>query len=293
MGTLQGYGSGTERTMDYRAFLVHVEADSTSSDARLVLAGALAEKYNAALIGVSAGEMPPLPMADPYGVNIDGEILQVEEDDLRKSLQVAETKFWEQPVCKKLPAAWRSAIGTPSKIVAQEARAADVVIAGRDLQRLRDAPYQAVDPGDLLMRLGRPLLVVPPGTDHLEAQHIVIGWKDTREARRAVWDALPFLVRARHVKVVEVVETENIDAAVKQGDAIVSYLERHGVKADAEVRTQRERSVADELLLVAEQIDSDLIVVGGYGHTRLREWVLGGVTGDLLKHSPKCCLLSH
>lgn len=279
--------------MDYRAFLVHVEADSTSSDARLALAGTLAEKYNAALIGVSAGEMPPLPIADPYGINVDGEILRMEEEGLRERLQAAETKFWEQSACKKVPAAWRSAIGTPSKIVAQEARAADVVIAGRDLQRLRDEPYHAVDPGDLLMRLGRPLLVVPPGTDHLEAQHVVIGWKDTREARRAVWDALPLLVLADHVKVVELVERENIDAAVTQGNAIVSYLERHGVKADAEVRTQRERSVADELLLVAEQTGSDLLVVGGYGHTRLREWVLGGVTGDLLKHSPKCCLFSH
>ncbi|WP_343234451.1 universal stress protein [Microvirga terrestris] len=242
---------------------------------------------------MSAGEMPPLPIADPYGINVDGEILRMEEEDLRKSLQAAETKFWEQPACKKVPAAWRSTIGSPSKIVAQEARAADVVIAGRDLQRLKDEPYQTVDPGDLLMRLGRPLLVVPPGTDYLEAQHVVIGWKDTREARRAVWDALPLLVRADHVKVAEIVEREHIDAAVAQGDAIVLYLERHGVKADAEVRTQRERSVADELLLVAEQTGSDLLVVGGYGHTRLREWVLGGVTGDLLKHSPKCCFFSH
>ena len=85
----------------------------------------------------------------------------------------------------------------------------------------------------------------------------------------------------------------DLDPAVARVDGVVSYLERHNVVAEAEVRTQRERSVADELLLVAEQVDADLVVAGGYGHARLREWIFGGVTGDLLLHSPKCCLLSH
>jgi nucleotide-binding universal stress UspA family protein len=74
---------------------------------------------------------------------------------------------------------------------------------------------------------------------------------------------------------------------------VVDHLSRHGVAARAEVRTQRERSVADELILVAEVQGADLIVAGGYGHARLREWAFGGVTRDLLRHSPKCCLLTH
>jgi nucleotide-binding universal stress UspA family protein len=65
------------------------------------------------------------------------------------------------------------------------------------------------------------------------------------------------------------------------------------VAAKAETRTRREASDADELILVAEQDAADLVVAGGYGHSRLREWVFGGVTADLLKHCPKCCLLSH
>ena len=279
--------------MDYRSFLVHVEVDSTSSDARIELAASLAKKFDATLIGVAGSALLPLPIADPYGVVIDGELFAAEEARLKEDLSAAEDRFRTSPSCEGLSTEWRSAMELPADLIAREARAADVVIVGRDLERIRRNPPQAADPGDILMRLGRPLLVVPPGTGALEAQRILIGWKDTREGRRAVWDALPFLERAERVHVIEVAEEPDLDPAVARVDGVVSYLERHNVVAEAEVRTQRERSVADELLLVAEQVDADLVVAGGYGHARLREWIFGGVTGDLLLHSPKCCLLSH
>jgi nucleotide-binding universal stress UspA family protein len=143
------------------------------------------------------------------------------------------------------------------------------------------------------MRAGRPLLVVPPGTGNLDTKHVTVAWKDTREARRAVWDALPFLKSAESVHVIEVAERDDLDAAVARTADVVAYLARHEVNARAEARTKREKSVADELILVSEQVGADLIVSGGYGHARLREWAFGGVTSDLLEHSPKCCLLSH
>ena len=121
----------------------------------------------------------------------------------------------------------------------------------------------------------------------------MVAWKDTREARRAVWDASPFLRMAEAVHVIAVVDAEELNAATVGVSDVVRHLERHGIKARAEVRTQREASPADELILVAEQRGADLIVAGAYGHARVREWVLGGVTRDLLTHCPKCCLLSH
>jgi nucleotide-binding universal stress UspA family protein len=144
-----------------------------------------------------------------------------------------------------------------------------------------------------MMAAGRPVLVVPPGTESLAAHHIVVGWKDTREARRAIWDALPFLKRAEAVHVTEVAPDSELKEAARRAADIVAHLERHQVKASAEVRTRREASAADELILVAEQHAADLIVVGGYGHTRLREWIFGGVTRGLLTRSPMCCLFSH
>jgi nucleotide-binding universal stress UspA family protein len=127
----------------------------------------------------------------------------------------------------------------------------------------------------------------------LAARHIVVGWKDTREARRAIWDALPFLKRAEAVHVTEVASGSELNEAARRAADIVAHLERHQVRASAEVRTRREASAADELILVAQQHAADLIVVGGYGHARAREWIFGGVTRGLLTRSPMCCLFSH
>lgn len=144
-----------------------------------------------------------------------------------------------------------------------------------------------------MMAAGRPVLVVPPGTGSLSADHVVIGWKDTREARRALWDGSPFLRAAASVVVVEVAREAEREAAQARIADVVRHLERHQVKARAEVRARGAASVADELILIAEQNGSDLIVAGGYGHARLREWIFGGVTRGLLRHCPQCCLLSH
>ncbi len=140
----------------------------------------------------------------------------------------------------------------------------------------------------------RPVLIVPPGLSHLDATCIVVAWKDSREARRAVADALPLLKRATSVLVLEICNTpgdqEDAKAVV---DDVADYLSRHGVAAAAETRLLREASVSAELLLVAEQHGAELVVAGGYAHPRLQEWAFGGLTRTLLGHFPKCCLLSH
>ena len=280
--------------MNYRAFLLHVEADSTSSDARLQLAAGLARRFDAALIGCAAASVRPLPVGDPYsGALIDGQVMEAEEEQISQTLDKARDAFGREPAAEDILTEWRSAVDMPADVLAREARAADVVIVGRDLERLRLGAYQSADPGDVLMRAGRPVLVVPPGLSRLEAARIVVAWKDTRESRRAVWDALPLLAKAETVHVVEVAEKEDLDPGATRAADVVAYLSRHEVNARAEVRTLRERAVAAELVLVAETQGADLIVAGGYGHARVREWVFGGVTSDLLKHSPKCCLLSH
>jgi nucleotide-binding universal stress UspA family protein len=135
--------------------------------------------------------------------------------------------------------------------------------------------------------------VVPPAVRSLSARHIIVAWKDTREARRATWDALPFLCAADSVRVLEMTDEADPEPVRGRVGDVVRHLERHQVKAQGEVRNQREASAADEIILAAERDGADLIVAGGYGHARLREWVFGGVTRDLLRHCPTCCLLSH
>jgi nucleotide-binding universal stress UspA family protein len=283
--------------MTFRSILVHVEAESAAADKRIRLAAGLARRFEATLIGAAACTLRPLPVGDPYaGAYMDAQITQEEEDQVEADLLAARGAFARHPACEPVLTEWRAAMDLPADFIARQARAADLIVIGRDLDRQKLGPTQFPDPGDVLMRAGRPVLVVPPETEALEAKHVIVAWKDTREARRAVRDALPFLVRAETVLVVDIVEDDEggeDDEAEKRIADVVAYLARHEVDARGEVRFRRERSVADELILVAEQRDADLIVSGGYGHSRMREWVLGGVTRDLLQHSPKGCLLSH
>jgi nucleotide-binding universal stress UspA family protein len=279
--------------MTFTSVLVHVEAGSPSSDARVELAADIAERFQALLIGVAAGEPAPVP-AEAYGAgSVVADLLVEEDEQIKRELAAAEERFRAISGAHGVALEWRSATAVPADFIVREARSADLVVVGRDLARAQAGMYRAADPGDVLMVAGRPVLVVPPGTNSLKADHVLVAWKDSREARRAVVDALPFLAKAQTVSLLEVAEEADRESAAARTDRVASFLERHGVNARPEARTQRERSAADELILAAEQRQADLIVAGGYGHARLREWAFGGVTRDLLKRSPKCCLLSH
>lgn len=139
------------------------------------------------------------------------------------------------------------------------------------------------------MHLGRPVLVVPPGIDHLDAKRVAVGWKNTREARRAVRDALPFLKRASQVVVVSI---DDGDGAADPKD-IIGFLQAHDVYATALCRDAYGAAASEALIDAASEQAADLVVTGAYGHGRLREWAFGGVTRDLLAGSPLCCLMSH
>ena len=136
--------------------------------------------------------------------------------------------------------------------------------------------------------------MVPPGVAALEGRRVLVAWKDTREARRAVADALPLLSRAEEVLVVEAApEAEERGQALRRADDVAALLAGHGATARGEALEPGGGAVADDLLLAAGRHGADLVVAGGYGHARLREWAFGGVTRDLLARCPVCCLLSH
>jgi nucleotide-binding universal stress UspA family protein len=134
---------------------------------------------------------------------------------------------------------------------------------------------------------------VPAAVKSLVADHVVIGWKDTREARRAVKDALPFLHQAKRVTVVEVCKKDEMDIARHHVVDVVRYLAQHKIKAESRVEIQAQGSGADQIITLAEDEGADLMVTGAYGHSRLNEWIFGGMTRDLLTSSPICCLMSH
>lgn len=282
--------------MDYAALMVHAEPHD-AAEPRIRLAADLADRFEAALIGFAgAAAMPPPVTAPIFGPAVAVEVLEAEQRRVEAGLRAAHERFRAVAERDGRRTGWRSFLDHPAAALAREARAADLLIVGRGGGDFGLENHRTVDPGDLLMRAGRPVLVVPQGVAALEARRVLVAWKDTREARRAVADALPLLAAAEEVLVVEAVpgEPEEREAALRRTGDVVALLSRHGATARGEALEPRDgRSVTDELLRTAERHGADLVVAGGYGHARLREWAFGGITRDLLARCPVCCLLSH
>lgn len=277
--------------MDYKTLVVQAEADDDGRS-RVQLALALAIRFDATLVGTAARALLPL-MILPGGSPGTGTLLAAEEGDIRAGLDAAERQFRALAAATHARIGWRSKITDPAEMLALEARTADLIVVGRRPERDDAGWSRHADPGAVLMRAGRPILVVPPGVSSLNTDHIVIAWKDSLEARRAVVDAMPFLTRAASVLVLQVCHDEGErERAAAIVPAVAAYLITHGVAATSEARLLREATVSAELLLAMEHRRAELVVAGGYAHSRLQEWVFGGLTKTLLGHFPKCCLLS-
>jgi nucleotide-binding universal stress UspA family protein len=187
-------------------------------------------------------------------------------------------------------AEWRSGLDFPTDLLAREARAADLVIIGN--QQENQDPFRALDPGSFVLKAGRPVLVVPKGIASFSPKHVAIAWKDAREARRAVLDALPFLQQAETVMIVEILDSGS-EPNARAIEDVGNYLARHGIKTIAERLRPADVTAANSLLRLIEDENINLMVAGAYGHSRLGEWAFGGVTRDLLQESPICCLFAH
>ncbi len=273
--------------MCYAAMMVHLDVDR-DSEQRVQLALALADRFEAALIGVAGLALRPAFFAG--GVAVFSEPTQSELRQMTAGFDAMGKKFLTQGRDLK-HVEWRSALEPPSELLAREARAADLIIVGA--RHAAGNRHDFFDPGVILLRAGRPILVVPDVVHPLGLRRVVIAWKDTRECRRAVRDALPFLQQAKEVLILGIGEDGPESEARKALSDVAGYLVRHRVVVADQIWRRARGPVATELLDVVRDENADLIVAGGYGHSRLGEWIFGGVTHELLSASPVCCMLSH
>jgi len=275
--------------MTFSSLMVHLDLDE-SNDARLHVAGDLAEQFDSRLIGIACCQPQPAVYAD--GTFAQSLVRQLEaEADERLAQQERRFRTAFQNRIRNVE--WRRAFAYPADYVAREARAADLVITGADRIGSASDPLWRLDQSELVMKLGRPLMIVPPEVDRLKLSSVVVGWKDTREARRAVVDAIPLLQKAKEVTVVEIIEKdEDRSVAAHRVADVAAWLGRHKVDASYIVPSLRGNAV-EQLATQASDIGADVVVAGAYGHTRLREWIFGGVTRDLITQSRICSFLSH
>ncbi len=275
-------------TTAFSAILVHIDR-SEASETRATLAADLADRFGAKLIGASAAQ-PYIPVYAPFGESflaLQPDLIQTAREQSERDMSQAEARF--RAGIGGREATWRHSLTTDcAAFMAVEARAADLIVAGRPGGKDAD-PALGLQPADLVMTAGRPVLVVPPGADTLAAARIVLGWKDTREARRAALDALPFFKRAQEV----IVAALGADPDQNGAAETVAWLKGHGVAATLLAEKGAEANAADALLAVAARVNADLVVVGAFGHSRMREWAFGGVTRALLTRANIPVLLSH
>jgi nucleotide-binding universal stress UspA family protein len=277
--------------MSYTTLMVQLEL-GRSNEAPLTVTRALAGRFHSAIIGIAVAQPYLLVAGDGF---YSADIIEQDSVALEQDSKAAEVKF--RATFRACGAAldWRTSLSAAplSDIVSGSARDADLLVIGVDQE---GRPYfdstRRVNADDLIMQVGRPVFVVPTGVSEFDFRCAVIGWKESREARRAVADAIPLLKEMGKTVLVQVADAEDHDIARAHLDKIAAWLGRHGVAATCLV-TSATGDDAARLCAVADEEGADLIVAGAYGHSRLREWVLGGVTRALLHGGGRCLLLSH
>ena len=267
--------------------MVYVDFDPGSDD-RIKIAADWAAKFGAVLIGV-AGWLPGREIGGWFAAELERPEDRI--DQIMAELEKLAERFRNLAGQAVRTIEWRGSFNFPREVIAREARAADLVVISS--HAVAEDVYAAFDPGTVLLSAGRPVLVVPDGVTGNPGRRVVVAWKDTREARHAVKSALPYLKMAKHLALVEIAEEVLETAAHEQLDDVEKYLLRHGIKVSGKSVLHPTGPISDQLISVAKSEGADLIVAGAYGHTRLGEWVFGGVTRGLLRDSEVCCLFSN
>jgi nucleotide-binding universal stress UspA family protein len=276
--------------MDYKTLLVHLEL-GRSNEGLLEIASALADTLHAEVIGVAACQ----PLQIFYGeMYVSEEVYKADREEIKRQIKAAEQEFREAFEGHATILDWRTSVSNSplSDYIADQARAADLVVTGTDIGGSVFDTTRRVNIADLVMQAGRPVLIVPSDRASLTLGHIVVGWKGTRESRLAIQEALPLLKLAGQVTVVEIAPANEVSQDKNHLEDVVGWLKRHAIEATAVVVPAKGEDGPRLAGFVAEK-NADLLVAGAYGHSRIREWALGGVTKDFLLRPNRCVLVAH
>lgn len=281
--------------MQLKDILVHLDA-TEQAKTRLRLAADLARQHEAHLTGLLVVDvmLPPIAGTDMGGGIALAELLeQMRQDALAKAAKV-EAAFRERLRLDGIAGEWRQVEGPTPEVVVLHARYADLVVLGQE-----DPEGEELVAGlvieQALFTSGRPVLLVPnAGRFETLGRRVLVGWNASREAARAVNDALPLIARAEAATVLAINPRRGLGGHGEEpGADIALHLARHGLKVSVEHTVASDVSDAEVLLNYAADLSADLLVIGAYGHSRFRELLLGGVTRTLLREVTIPVLMSH
>ena len=277
--------------MAYKTIIVHLDAAARRTE-RLELACSLAGGFAAHLVGLFAlaEQRVPFTIAGTAGA-----LIEAEQQWRREAAATAEAELERAARRHGVSSIeWRATASDATSALRLSARYADLVVIGQDEHG--PAAREACLPGyfveETILTAGRPVLLVPyAGRFPTVGARVLVAWNASREATRAVTDALPFLQRAQSVEIVAF-DVQSGEHGAQPGADIALYLARHGVKATAAAQNA-DIEVGEQILSRAADREADLIVMGAYGHSRARELVLGGATRTLLQSMTVPVLMSH
>ena len=279
--------------MVYKTILVSLN-DVPRVDAMIDAAAQIAKTYDSHLIGCyvipAVTIYPEVGFASPYAVN------DTRQQYFKTNTAVVKERFEGKLRRDGLKGEWRTVNTVYSEIapsLMEHGRAADLIV----VSQIAEDQMANIEPGLVeraVMESGRPVLIIPQKGTLGEIKSVVIGFNATREATRALFDGLPFLRGAKDVRVVWVDPyKERSVAGEVPGAEAAEALARHGVKATAEGLAAGGANAGEALLQHVNDLGAELLIMGAYAHSRMREYIFGGATQHVLAHANVPVLMSH
>ncbi|KRB17586.1 universal stress protein [Achromobacter sp. Root170] len=277
----------------YRRITVHLDHGFDCAR-RTALALGLAKRHKAELVGVYASSAPPQYY---YGESV----MMSRTLNIMKNLQAqnrgaVQNAFLEAAAAADVPAVVRAGESSPSATVALHGRASDLIIVSQQNRDDVEAAHENEFVEQTLLTAGRPVMVLPSSGDFpVVGDRVLLCWDGSREAARALADAAPLLQGASHVVVLTMDEgaaTRNVESIPFED--LATYCVAHGIPAPDHVRRDiKGVGVGSTILNAAADYSADLIVMGAYGHSKFREWAMGGATASILKSMTVPIMFSH
>jgi nucleotide-binding universal stress UspA family protein len=278
--------------MPYKTILVHCDA-TPQTEQRLRYAVQLAKAHEARLVGLLVAE--PLAQTAFVDTPFLPDMMRLHEQrQEERVVQVRET-FERVMGHAGLEGEWRVGEGSADSVLATHIRYADLGVVGQfDPEGSLTEQWRAL-PETVAMTSGRPVLVVPYiGAPPTVARNVVLAWNASREATRAASDALPLLQAAERVRVLVVDARSSEEGHGEEpGADVAAWLARHGVKVEVQRDNAPDSDVGSVILSRLSDFGADLLVMGIFGHSRLRELVLGGASNTLLASMTVPVLIAH
>ncbi len=278
--------------MSYKDILVYVD-NTPAAEARVAAAATIASSFGAHLTGLCAPYRPHMPPM--IEARLGEHLVKLQEDVVGEWRETAQKAFEKATKNSGLSLEWRVVEGDPEETLCLHGRYADLIVIGQHDPSIASEQPNPNLADHLTMAAGRPVVVIPHSGHFARiGKQVMVAWNASRESARAVSDALPFLKAAQKVHILAINPQCGLNGhGETPGADIALHLARHGVNATAECLAAEDISAADLLLARAADEDVDLIVMGCYGRSRLREIVMGGATRHMLAHMTLPVLMAH